>query len=195
MFAPAGALLVFYRTSAQFSSFKIGVIFTQLISTRKQWKSLLIDGFLWGVCVVLPVAATFLIYDTTSAYDQLVAFRNDLRAAIPGSWPETFSHFELFFGTHWGFWLLAVAGIISALWRVRTQITHTDHQENQPATTAIPAFALYNFVWTVWLLAGVAMLLWHTPLFTHHFIVLLPPLIFAGCWIGFKHSCSVAQRT
>jgi hypothetical protein len=29
----------------------------------------------------------------------------------------------------------------------------------------------------VWLIAGLVMLLWHTPLFPHHFIVLLPPLI------------------
>ena len=177
---PAGVLLILYHTPAQFSSFKIGVFFTQLISTRKQWRPLLIDGFLWGGCAVLPVAAIFLIYDTASVYDQVVAFRNDLRAAIPGSWPETRSHFELFFGTHWGFWLLAIAGIISTLWRIKVQagsIENVDSQAYRPSTTVIPAFALYNFIWAIWLLAGVAMLLWHTPLFAHHFIVLLPPLI------------------
>ncbi len=177
---PVGVLLIYYRTPAQFSSFKISILFKQLVSTRKQWKSLIIDGLLWGVIVILPVAAIFIFYDTASAYDQLVTFRNDLRAAIPGSWTETRNHFELFIGTHWGFWLLAVAGIISTLWRIKKQAEpaeNVDLQEIQPSTAAIPAFALYNFIWAVWLLAGVVMLLWHTPLFAHHFIVLLPPLI------------------
>lgn len=177
---PAGVLLLLYRTPAQFSSFKTSIFFRQLISTRKQWKSLLIDGFLWGVCALVPVAAIFLIYDAASAYDQLVIFRNDLRTAIPGSWSETGSHFELFFGSHWGFWLPAVVGIISTVWRIKKQVEpveNIDLQETRPSTTAIPAFALYNFIWAAWLLAGMVMLLWHSPLFAHHFIVLLPPLI------------------
>lgn len=32
-------------------------------------------------------------------------------------------------------------------------------------------------LWLAWLLSGLIMLAWHTPLFPHHFIILLPPLI------------------
>jgi hypothetical protein len=39
---------------------------------------------------------------------------------------------------------------------------------------------IYSLVWTVWLTAGLAMLAWHTPLFPHQFVLLLPPLILLG---------------
>jgi len=40
----------------------------------------------------------------------------------------------------------------------------------------VRAFPL-TLIWLIWLITGAAMLLWHTPLFPHHFIILLPPLI------------------
>jgi hypothetical protein len=43
-----------------------------------------------------------------------------------------------------------------------------------------PSSFLYQLAWVVWLIAGIAMLGWHTPLFPHHFIVLVPPLILLG---------------
>ncbi|MDX1522730.1 MAG: hypothetical protein R3264_13970 [Anaerolineae bacterium] len=35
----------------------------------------------------------------------------------------------------------------------------------------------HNLTWIGWLLAGIGMLMWHTPLFGQHLLVLLPPLI------------------
>jgi hypothetical protein len=122
------------------------------------WRVLLLDGLLWASGVFIPLAAICFIYDPAAMYDQLLAFRADLRAACPPSWPETWEHFTLFLKTYWGFWLLAWGGIISAVLRLRFQ----------------------PLIWLAWLMAGIAMLLWHTPLFAHHFIVLLPPLILLG---------------
>ena len=50
------------------------------------WPGFLIDLALWGAAVVAPVAALFVFYEPVATYDQLFAFRGDLRSAIPGSW-------------------------------------------------------------------------------------------------------------
>jgi hypothetical protein len=153
-------------------------------------RGLIFDGLLWSVGVIIPLAALPLVYEPAAVYDQLVAFRGDLRAAVPGSWVETWNEFVVFIKSHWGFWLLALGGAVSAVWRAYLDKgTGTGRQrEAQPSSSEITnelsfaprllrAPALYPLVWIVWLTAGVAMLLWHTPLFPHHFIVLLPPLI------------------
>ncbi len=149
------------------------------------WSGLLLDGLLFALSLLLPLAVIFVIYDPAALYDQVVAFRGDLRAAIPGSWVDTRTQFILFFSSHWSFWILAFGGIISAvlLWPVRGG----DLAGRTPASTAdrpdrgqrVPA-NLYPIVWVVWLAAGGVMLAWHTPLFPHHVVVLLPPLILLG---------------
>jgi 4-amino-4-deoxy-L-arabinose transferase-like glycosyltransferase len=136
-------------------------------------QSFLIDLALWSAPVVVPVAAIFVFYEPAATYDQLVAFRGDLRNAIPGSWPETWRQFGLFINSHWGFWLLAFGGIISTVLRV--------WQTREGGSLLLwrpPTF--YNLIWLIWLSAGVVMLGWHAPLFFHHLIVLLPPLILLG---------------
>jgi len=132
---------------------------------RPDWRGLAVDGLLWGAAAALPVAAVFLVYDPAAAYDQLIAFRSDLRAAVPGSWAETGAQFQLFAAGHWSLLLLAAAGVAVA----RRQVI-------RPVAGTPP----YPLLWLLWLLGGVAMLTWHTPLFAQHFIIVLPPLVLLG---------------
>ncbi len=118
-------------------------------------KSYLMDILWWSLGLVVPFIAVLLVYDPRAMYDQLVLFRSDLRDAIPGSFAETAAQFEIFIHNHWGIWLLAVGGVAVG-----------SRKYNIP--DSLP---------TSYLLAGCVMLCWHTPLFAHHFIVLLPPLI------------------
>lgn len=127
------------------------------------WRNFIINSMLVGIGTMVPMAAVFVIYEPGAVYDQLVAFRGDLRAAIPGSWNETATHFTTFFESHWGYWLLASSGLLSLISAPRES-------------------RLYPMTWSLWLGAGVVMLLWHAPLFRHHFVVLLPPLILLGAF-------------
>lgn len=154
---------------------------------QRHWRAFIANLLVWGTATALPVVAIFIIYDPLATYDQLVAFRGDLRAAIPGAWSETQAQFNLFISSHWGFWLLAFGGIISAVlraWQDRPsggEFT-TLPRVNSGRAESFPysKITFYNLIWMVWLGAGVAMLGWHTPLFFHHFAVLLPPLILLG---------------
>jgi hypothetical protein len=158
-----------------------------------RWWTLLLDTLLWSLGCLIPMGLIWLLYDPAALVDQLVTFRADLRAAVPGSWPETWAQFAGFFTTHWGFWLLAGGGIISALLRIRIarksmnfivpedirlEANAGSSRHSSPADPAARLF--YPLVWCVWLLAGIMMLLWHTPLFPHHFVVLTPSLILLG---------------
>jgi hypothetical protein len=143
----------------------------------KCWKQVGLAGLTWGVGFCLPLILTLLFYEPAALYDQLVVFRADLRAAIPGSWAETWDQFELFIGSHWGFGLLALGGILISVLGVDRQVGRTPSE--QKTGQAVPV-ALYNLIWVAWLVSGAVMLAWHTPLFPHHFIVLLPPLILLG---------------
>ncbi len=177
--APAGALLLLFRSPQPHNH----GVWRRLVSPHKQWRLLLADLLVWSICVCLPVAAVFIVYDSAAAYDQLVAFRGDLRAAIPGSWPETWSHFKLFIAGHWGFWLLAFGGIMSnklSGLRELKGLNELSAVNSSNSPNSLNSRNSLNFIWIIWLGAGVAMLLWHTPLFAHHFLVLLPPLILLG---------------
>ena len=164
--APIGLLVWLHRGSQD------DMLRRQLLSLTRDWRGLLLDGLVWSTGFLLPFGIVCLIYDPAAMYDQLVLFRGDLRAAIPGSWPETLAHFELFIKSHWGLWLLAIFGLISTLVKNRV-LSLLNQPEPEPLSPAVP----YNLIWGVWLAAGMAMLGWHTPLFPHHFLVLLPPLI------------------
>ncbi len=162
----------------------------------KLWRDLLLDLLAWGVAALLPIIAIFLIYDAAALVDQVIAFRGDLRAAIPGSWAETGDHFKLFVTTYWGFWLLAIAGIMVNEWAKRRgwrELAPLPPQRGELPAYPSPLWGgggdlspgiLTRFT-VIWLLSGAMMLLWHTPLFAHHFVVLLPPLILlAAGYIG-----------
>jgi hypothetical protein len=155
-----------------------------------------LDCLLWSLGLLIPLAAVPLLYDPAAVYDQLIRFRGELRAVVPSSAAETWTQFQLFINGHWGFWLLAFGGIMAAGFRA--------WEERQQGSRGLPAQSarwgeqgrlsfsvsnpsafqtsslFYPLTWLIWLLAGVAMLWWHTPLFPHHFIVLLPPLILLG---------------
>lgn len=166
MVAPIGLLVWLHRGPQH------DVLSRQLISFTRDWRGLLLDGLVWATGFLLPFGIVCLIYDPAAMYDQLILFRGDLRAAIPGSWPETLEQFELFIKSHWGLWLLAIFGLISTL--IKNCVMSLSHRpEPESPHPAVP----YNLIWGVWLAAGMAMLMWHTPLFPHHFLVLLPPLI------------------
>jgi hypothetical protein len=179
---PIGWLLLIHH-------FRVGQVGQNNILSYK-WHGLISDGLWWGGGVIIPLAILPLIYEPSALYDQLIAFRGDLRAALPGSWAETGSQFVIFLKSHWGFWLLALGGIVSTILRFdlekregrekqRQVQPHPLKIENEfsPAPLPLRPPTLYPLTWTVWLLAGMVMLWWHTPLFPHHFIVLLPPLI------------------
>ncbi len=136
------------------------------------------DALLFGLAALLPLLSTLVLYDAAALFDQVIAFRRDLRAAIPGSWPETWQQFRLFLSSHWGFLLLAVAGIITTVYDLRLWIL--DLRSTQTNLQLTISLAVVS-----WLLAGIVMLMWHSPLFAHHFVVLLPPLILlAAAFVG-----------
>ncbi len=139
------------------------------------WREWLFETVLWTFAVLLPILVVWLLYDSAAMYDQVITFRRDLRAAISGSWSDTWDQFVGFLANHWGFWLLAFGGIISTVLRARAG------RVNRTTGNSLHwSYWLYPVVWLVWLGAGSAMLAWHTPLFPHHFVVLLPPLILLG---------------
>lgn len=181
--APIGWLLI---VSSQKS-----VVSSQKVMAGGQWSAvggrLFLDCLLWSVGLLIPLAAVPLLYDPVAVYDQLIRFRGDLRAAFPGSAAETWAQIQLFVNGHWGFWLLAFGGIMAAGFRAWEDSRQGDRWEQGRFSFSIfnlPVFQssslFYPLTWLIWLLAGMAMLWWHTPLFPHHFIVLLPPLILLG---------------
>ncbi len=139
---------------------------------RAGWWALLAEGALWGLGVLLPLAGAGLVYDPAALYDQLVLFRGDLRASVPQPLAERWSIFAAFFYSHWSFWLLAFGGIIGSVFFTRV--------DRGPAGDEARPGSCLTLVWSAWLAAGLLMLAWHTPLFPHHLIVLLPPLILLG---------------
>jgi hypothetical protein len=170
----AGLMLVLHHTNQPWSgegspSPLISQV-RRLVSLRKAWRSLGFDLALFAAGLLAPVVLVLLWYDAGAFYNQVIAFRGDLRVAVPGSWPDTWSQFRLFFAGYWGFWLLAFAGIMFNELVRRSIVRQT---------------ALLTFINLIWLLFGMAMLVWHTPLFAHHFVILLPPLIFlAADFVG-----------
>lgn len=178
-----------------------------------RWRALFFNSLSWVGGLLLPLLVVLLFYDRVAMFDQTVAFRGDLRAAIPGSWAETWTQFSLMLQTHWGLWLLAGGGLVAAVlrWGMGYGKGAKDHRSNGSVDSLycvvrsayrflVADYALrttqygvilserghnsnplaYPLLWAVWLGAGLAMLAWHTPLFTHHLVVLFPPLILLG---------------
>jgi 4-amino-4-deoxy-L-arabinose transferase-like glycosyltransferase len=192
---PIGFLLLMYRSQAR----SVSGLMRLIVSPGKRWQAMGGDFLYWGAGLCLPLALVLFIYDPAALYDQLVAFRGDLRAAVPGSWSESGQHFWGFISSHWGFWLLALGGVISILLSgfSSEEIERGKSGDlagvEQGATQASSA-VLYNLTWGLWLMAGMTMLAWHTPLFPHHFVVLLPPLILLGAGLVTNLAVFWAQR-
>ncbi|MBN1218737.1 MAG: phospholipid carrier-dependent glycosyltransferase [Anaerolineae bacterium] len=197
--APVGFLLLvrhFGNDRKRQNGQTLRVFKTLRVCTLSRSKGLILDGLLWGLGVIAPLAVLPLIYQPAAIYDQLLVFRRDLHAAIPGSWAETGEQFVIFINSHWGFWWLAGGGIVTALVRicvgkkpnptlaVANLLPSLTPPPGRGEDKVLPPVGgvgggqiLYPLTWSVWLVSGVGMLLWHTPLFPHHFIVLLPPLM------------------
>lgn len=136
-------------------------------------RAALADGLVWAAGVVIPVALLPALYPPAALYEQLVAFRGDLRATAAVSAAETLAYFGAFLSSHWGFWLAAAGAVVLAvvLRRYGRPRPETAWERDLPA-------------WLAWLAAGVVMLGWHAPLFPHHFVVLLPALILLGAGLA-----------
>ncbi|NJN99370.1 MAG: hypothetical protein HC875_37380 [Anaerolineales bacterium] len=188
---------------------------SQRVVTGGRWSAVGGGLLWWSLGLFLPIVILPLLYDPAALYDQLVRFRGDLRAAIPGSPAETWDQFKLFLNSHWGFWLLAFGGIMAAVWRKQPQGSGGAEEQGSRGAEVQGRFlfhpssftrSVHPLIWLIWLLAGIAMLGWHTPLFPHHFIVLLPPLILLGAelvgslnketarWSNPGHQSSVPDR-
>jgi hypothetical protein len=197
---PVGLLLLIGSLRPAGSEHRISV---PSMLARMSWRRLGTGLILWGVGVGLPLIVVLLLYEPRAIYDQLVVFRADLRATVPGTWSGTWQQFFAFSGSHWGFWILAIGGIISTVLRAYADNSLNLGKKNGPANPVNPgrqkgstrtlfagsgdrqvgqalSYLDYQFIWVGWLAAGVVGLAWHTPLFPHHFIVLLPPLILLG---------------
>ncbi len=133
--------------------------------------------FYWSLGLAFPLIAILLIYEPMAIYDQLILFRNDLRVAVPGSFAETAGQFEIFIRSHWGIWLLAIGFWILDFGFWIGRIIQNPKSKIQNGDNPKSKIQKSKIVWLVWLISGMIMLCWHTPLFPHHFIVLLPPLI------------------
>jgi hypothetical protein len=122
---------------------------------RADWSKVAISLAVWGLAVLLPVFVCLLIYEPRAFYDQAVAFRLELREVRPWSLAHNVASLEDFFRQHWGIVGLALVGAVllvqKAIW-----------------DTLFPL--------GLWLVGSLLTVLFHSPLFPHHTIILLPPL-------------------
>lgn len=165
MLAPLGLLILARRSSWKDSP--AGLVRLNLWN-RLDWRNVVLDGLSWLTGFALPLGWALLSYDTPAMLRQVVLFRGDLRAAMPGSWTETGRHFYTFMTSHGALSLLALAGIVAGA------------QSGSEPRGSGPDGRLLFWVWLVWLLAAVGLLGWHSPLFYHHLAVMIPPLVLLG---------------
>lgn len=119
----------------------------------------------WVLAAAVPVGLCLLFYDPAALYDQVIAFRWELRQAFPWQPAQNLVWLRYFAQQHWGVLALAGAGLVL-----------TARQPGQRQTF---------WVMALWLIGGLVTLLTHSPLFPHHTVILLPPLvILAGLAIG-----------
>ncbi len=126
----------------------------------------------WGLAGLLPVLVCLLVYEPAALYDQAVVFRFELRAARPWSLVNNMAQLEVFFQQQWGMVGLALAGIVLLAKKARWAIL-------------LPLGS--------WLLGSLITVLFHSPLFAHHAIILLPPLaLLAG--MGFTETVALLRE-
>jgi hypothetical protein len=114
----------------------------------------------WVAAAAVPVLACLMVYDRAAFYDQVVAFRFDLRAAYPLQLDKNLVWLAYFAHQQWGIVIWAAAAVGLLIGRRRWRVLG---------------------VLLLWLLGAVVSVLAHSPLFAHHTIIILPPLaILAG---------------
>jgi len=138
----------------------------------KRWSAIATAVAAWGLAGLLPVFFSLLMYDPAAFYDQAVAFRFELRAAFPWHLSDNVTQLGLFLKQHWGILGLALIGIALLIYRARWE-------------TLIPP--------GLWLTVSILSVVFHSPLFFHHTVILLPPLALLG-GIGFAEMVSLLQE-
>lgn len=126
---------------------------------------LALAALVWLVATGVPIGICLLSYESAALYDQVVAFRWELRQAFPWQPAQNLVWLRYFAQQHWGVLALAGAGLV--------------------LTARRPGQRRALWVVVLWLIGGLVTLLTHSPLFPHHAVILLPPLvILAGLAIG-----------
>jgi hypothetical protein len=139
--------------------------------SHRRWPDIATAVAIWALAGLLPVLVALLRYDPAAFYDQAVVFRFELRAAFRWLLADNVAQLGLFLQQHWGIFALAIAGVALSIYRARWE-------------ALIPL--------GLWLVAGTVSVLFHSPLFFHHTVILLPPLaLLAG--IGLAETVSLLR--
>ncbi|RME46682.1 MAG: hypothetical protein D6796_08705, partial [Caldilineae bacterium] len=120
----------------------------------KLWRDRLMGLAVFGVSLLLVTGVVVSFFEWTAFFDQVIKFRGDLRGVTPWDWRQNGRAFLTYNRPLWGIGLLAGAGVLT------------------------PGEADRKWAWLLWLGGSFALVMWHNPLFPHHFIILLPPAIF-----------------
>ncbi len=129
-----------------------------VVTTPEQvgWRGHVLRLVAWGAAALVPLAMCFVFYDPVAFYDQVIAFRLQLRAVYPLQIERNLVWLADFWRQHWGIVVLALCGGVLLARRARW-------------TTLISL--------GLWLIGGgILPLIIHSPLFYQHTIILLPPL-------------------
>lgn len=155
----------------------VGLPILWLIVTRHRgeqasWSQVIKSLALWGGAGLLPVVVCLLSYDPAALYDQAVAFRFELRTAFPWLLSNSLTRLQQFGGQHWGIIGLSLAGVLLLVGQARWETL---------------------LVVGLWLGGGLISVLFHSPLFLHHTVILLPPLaVLAG--ISFAETATLLRE-
>ncbi len=129
------------------------LVLTRHLPSHRSSAILAVAG--WLLACLAPVIVCLFAYDTAALYDQVVAFRFELRSAFPWQLSQNLIWLRYFVRQHWGIVLLALSGIVLLSRRTRWD-------------AMIPL--------GLWLGGALLTILTHSPLFPHHSVILLPPL-------------------
>ncbi len=139
---------------------------------RTGWPRIVKSLAVWGLAGLLPVFVCLLVYQPAALYDQAIAFRFELREAFPWFLDNNVIWLRYFVRQQWGIVGLALAGVVLLLHKARWK-------------TLLPL--------GLWLVSNLLTVLFHSPLFVHHTIILLPPLaLLAG--VGFAETVTLLQE-
>ena len=128
----------------------------------------------WALAAAAPVFVCLVIYDPAAFYDQVIAFRFDLRAVYPLQIDKNLVWLDYFARQQWGIVVWAIAGLGLLIRRNRWRTLGT---------------------LLLWIAGAVVTVLTHSPLFAHHTIIVLPPLaLLSGFAAGETWRCWKTRR-
>jgi len=119
---------------------------------------LLVRLLIFGMGGIVACVIVLLPYDLSAVYDQAIRFHLKAKVAFPTSWTENLRLLRFIFQLEPGLIALTVAGLIILFRRRRLACA-----------------------WLcLWIAAAMLFLVDHSPLFTHHPVILVPPLAIAA---------------